>query len=131
VLIVAQCLLLVYLVTFGWALRDLMLPPGDPEIAVRTRTVFANAAWLVVNLIGLLAYVYRKQAFGRAVILVVLAFDILNSLFAAAGFILQSDSYTAVQWFVLTVIPTAALVLVLLQRWPSTTSPPASRAPSS
>jgi hypothetical protein len=116
VLLVAECLLFVYLATVGWALRGLMLPPSDPEIAVRTRTVFANAAWLAVNLIGLLGYVYRKQGFGRSVILIVLAFDILNSLFAAVGFILRSDSSTAVQWFLLAVIPAAALVLVLVQR---------------
>jgi hypothetical protein len=61
-------------------------------------------------------YVYRKQGFGRSVILIVLAFDILNSLFAAVDFILSSDSTTAVEWFLLTVIPAAALVLVLLQR---------------
>lgn len=93
-----------------------MLPQGDLEIAVRTRTVFANAAWLAVNLIGLVGYVYRKQGFGRSVILIVLAFDILNSLFAAVDFILSSDSTTAVEWFLLTVVPAAALVLVLLQR---------------
>lgn len=116
VLVVAECLLFVLLVTAGWAFRDLMLPPGDPEIALRTRTVFANAAWLAVNLIGLVGYVYRKQGFGRSVVLIVLAFDILNSLFAAVGFILASDTSTAVQWFLLTVIPAAALVLVLLQR---------------
>ena len=116
VLVVAECLLFVLLVTAGWAFRDLMLPPGDPEIAVRTRTVFANAAWLAVNLIGLVGYVYRKQGFGRSVILIVLAFDILNSLFAAVGFILASDGSTAVQWSLLTVIPAAALVLVLVQR---------------
>lgn len=114
-LLLAECLLFVLLVTAGWAFRDLMLPPGDPEIAVRTRTVFANAAWLAVNLIGLVGYVYRKQGFGRSVILIVLAFDILNSLRAAVGFILSSDTSTAVQWLLLTVIPTAALVLVLMQ----------------
>ena len=116
VLLIAECLLFVYLVTVGWAFRDLMLPSGDPEIAVRTRTVYANAAWLAVNLIALVGYVYRKQGFGRSVILIVLAFDILNSLFAAADFILKSDSSTAVQWFLMTIIPAAALVLVLLQR---------------
>lgn len=116
VLLIAECLLFVYLVTVGWAFRDLVLPQGDLEIAVRTRTVFANAAWLAVNLIGLVGYVYRKQGFGRSVILIVLAFDILNSLFAAVDFILSSDSTTAVEWFLLTVVPAAALVLVLLQR---------------
>jgi hypothetical protein len=116
VLLIAECLLFVFLVTVGWAIRDFMLSPGAPEIAVRTRTVFANAAWLAVNLIGLVGYVHRKQGFGRPVILIILAFDILNSLFAAVGFILQSDSSTAVQWFLLTVVPAAALVLVLLQR---------------
>jgi hypothetical protein len=115
VLVIAECLLFVYLVTVGWAFRGLMLPPGDPEIAVRTRTVYANGAWLAVNLIGLVGYLYRKEGFGRSVILIVLAFDILNSLFAAAGFILGSDSSTALQWFLVTLIPVAALVLVLLQ----------------
>jgi hypothetical protein len=116
VLLIAECLFFVFLVTLGWAIRDFMLSPGAPEIAVRTRTVFANGAWLAVNLIGLLAYAYRKQGFGGAVILIVLAFDILNSLFAAVGFILQGDPATAIQWCVLSAIPAAALVLVLLQR---------------
>lgn len=116
-LLVAECLLFVYLVTVGWVLRDFMLPPGTPEIAVRTRTVFANAAWLAVNVIGLGGYVSRKRAFGRAAILVILAFDVLNSLFAAGGFFfLEDDSTTAVQWLLLTLIPIAALLLLLLQR---------------
>lgn len=72
VLVIAECLLFVYLITFGWAFKSLMLPPGDPEIAIRTRTVFANGAWLVLNLIGLVGYTYRKEGFGRAAILIVL-----------------------------------------------------------
>lgn len=39
----------------------------------------------------------------------------MNSLFAAAGFILGGDSSTAVLWLLATFIPVAALVLVLLQ----------------
>lgn len=116
VLMVAECLLFVFLVTVGWAIRDFMLTPGAPEIAVRTRTVLANAAWLAVNVIGLGGYLYRQQGFGRAVILFALVFDFLNSLFAALGFILQSDSSTAFQWLLLTLIPAAGLVLVLVQR---------------
>jgi hypothetical protein len=115
VLVIAECLLFVYLVTGGWSFRALILPPGDPEIAVRTRTVYANGAWLALNLIGLVGYVSRRKGFGRSVILIVLAFDIMNSVFAATGFILGSDSWTAVQWFVVSLIPVAALVLVLLQ----------------
>jgi hypothetical protein len=108
-----------------------MLPAGDPEIAIRIRTVFANAAWLALNLIGLIGYLYRGEGFGRSVILIVLAFDILNSLFAAVGFILASDPSTAGQWFLATAIPAAALILVLLRRRHSITGPPASTAPSS
>lgn len=115
VLVIAECLLFVYLVTIGWSFRALMLPPGDPEIADRIRTVYANGAWLAVNLIGLAGYLYRRDGFGRSVILIVLAFDILNSLFAATGFILGSDVSTAVQWFLVTLVPVAALVLVSLQ----------------
>jgi hypothetical protein len=116
VLLVAECLLFLFLVTVGWAIRDFMLTPDAPEIAVRIRTVYANASWLALNLIGLGSYVYRQQGLGRAVILFVLVFDFLNSLFAALGFILQSDSSTAFQWLLLTLIPAAGLVLVLMQR---------------
>ncbi len=115
VLLIAECLLLVFLVTVGWEIRGFMLHPGDPEIAVRTRTVYANGVWLALNLIGLAVYLYRKEGFGRSVILIVLAFDILNSLFAAAGFILRGESSTAFQWLLLTLIPIAALVLVLVR----------------
>src|SRR6266487_3768468 len=125
VLVIAECLLFVYLVTVGWEIRGLMLHPGDPEIAVRTRTVYANGAWLALNLIGLAGYLYRKEGLGRSGILIVLAFDILNSLFAAAGFILTGESSTAVQWLLLTLIPIAALVLVLVLVRPK--APSASR----
>jgi hypothetical protein len=116
VLLVAECLLFVYLVVVGWIFRELMLDPGSPEVAVRIRTVFANGVWLVLNLIGLGSYIFRRKGFGRSVILFVLAFDILNSLYAAVRFNLESDSTTAVEWFVLTLIPATALVLVLMQR---------------
>ncbi|HKW73017.1 MAG TPA: hypothetical protein VJQ08_09345, partial [Candidatus Dormibacteraeota bacterium] len=60
VLILAECLFLLYLVTFGWTFRSLMLNPGDPEIAIRTRTVGIDAVWLVLNVLAGLAYGYRR-----------------------------------------------------------------------
>src|SRR6266487_4630957 len=90
VLVIAECLLFVYLVTVGWEIRGLMLHPGDFEIAVRIRTVYVNGVWFVLNLIGLAGYLYRMEGLGRSVILIVLAFDILNSLFATTGFILTN-----------------------------------------
>ena len=95
VLILAECLFLLYLVTFGWTFRSLMLNPGDPEIAIRTRTVGIDAVWLVLNVLVGLAYGYRRHGFGRYAVLVVLAIDIINALFAAVTAELQSDPGTA------------------------------------
>ena len=114
-LILAECLLFLYLVVVGWAFRSMLLPAGDPEIAVRTRTVAANAVWLAINLLGLLAFAYRREGFGRYLILGVLAFDIVNSVLAGIEFVLRSDSATAIQWWLLTLVPALALVLVLMQ----------------
>ena len=114
-LVLVECLLFLYLVVVGWAFRSMLLPPGDPEIAMRTRTVAANAVWLAINLLGLLAFAYRREAFGRPVILGVLAFDTVNSVLTGIEFMVRSDSSTAIQWWVLSVVPLLALVLVWLQ----------------
>lgn len=112
ILIVVECLFLLYLVALGWTFRSLLLNPGDPEIAIRTRTVGVNAIWLALNVLGGLAYVSRRDGFGRYSILVVLALDIVNALFAAVGAVVQSDLATAIGWVVEALVPTAALVLV-------------------
>ena len=114
VLIVVECLFLIYLVALGWTFRSLMLTPGDPEIAIRTRTVGVNAIWLALNVLGGLAYVFRRDGYGRYAILVVLALDIVNALFAAVGALLQSDPGNAIGWVVESLVPAAALILV----WP-------------
>ena len=94
----------------------MMLHSGDPEIAIRTRTVGANAAWLALNVIGGIAYIYRRDGFGRYVILVVLAFDVINSLFAAvASIVVRNDPGTAIGWILEALVPAAALVLVWQQ----------------
>ena len=116
ILLLAECALFLYLVVVGWAFRSLMLPPGDPEIAVRIRTVVANGAWLALNVIGLLVYVSRKDGVGRRVIQVVLAFDIANSLLAGVEFIVRGDPTTAAEWWLLALVPALALGLVLMQR---------------
>ncbi|MEO8745084.1 MAG: hypothetical protein ABI334_09660 [Candidatus Dormiibacterota bacterium] len=116
ILILAECLFFLYLVAFGWAFRGLMLNPGDPEIAIRTRTVGVNAVWLALNVIGGAAYIYRRDGFGRNAIFVVLAIDILNALFAAAAFIaVRNDPGTAIGWILEALVPAAALVLVWQQ----------------
>lgn len=115
VLIVVECLFLLYLVAFGWTFRSLMLNPGDPEIAIRIRTVGVNAIWLALNALGGLAYIYRRDGFGRYAILVVLALDIVNALFAAIAAVLRSDPGTAIGWVVEALVPAAALILVWLQ----------------
>jgi hypothetical protein len=122
-LVLVECLLFLYLVVVGWAFRSMLLPPGDPEIAVRTRTVAANSVWLAINLVGLLAFAYRRRDFGRPLILAVLAFDTVNSVLAGIEFILRSDSSTAIQWWLLSVVPALALVLVLLQMRQAQASP--------
>lgn len=80
VLVTLQMLLFLYLVTVGWQFRSLMLPPGDPEIVVRTRTVFANGVWLGGNVVALAVYVLRRGRLGRYVLLAVLAVDLMNSV---------------------------------------------------
>ena len=116
ILILAECLFFLYLVAFGWSFRSLMLNPGDPEIAIRTRTVGTNAVWLALNVIGGVAYIYRRDGFGRYAILVVLASDIVNSLFAAvAAIALNNDPGNAIGWIIAALIPAAALVLVWQQ----------------
>jgi len=111
-LVALQIVLFLYLVTIGWQFRSLMLPPGDPEIAVRTRTALENGVWLVVNVVAVAVYLLRRRRFGRYVLLAVLAVDLMNSLFAAFGFLRIADSTTAIQWLVAALVPLAALVLL-------------------
>ena len=119
VLVVVECLFLLYLVAFGWTLRSFLLNPGDPEIAIRTRTVGVNAIWLALNMLGGLAYAFRRDGFGRYAILVVLALDIVNALFAAVEAVLRADPGTAIGWVVEALVPAAALILVWLQGRPA------------
>lgn len=111
-LVALQILFFLFLVTVGWQIRNLMLPPGDPEILVRTRTVVANGVWLGLNVLALAVYVLRRRQVGRDVLLAVLAFDLINSVFAAVGFLLIDDSTTAVQWLVVGLMPLVALALL-------------------
>lgn len=92
-----------------------MLNPGDPEIAIRTRTVGINAVWFLLNVVAGLGYFYRRGGFGRYAILIILAIDIVNAVFAAVSFAVQSDPGTAVEWVAFALIPAAALVLVWLR----------------
>ena len=124
VLIVVECLFLLYLVAFGWTFRSLMLNPGDPEIAIRTRTVGVNAVWLALNVLGGLAYLSRRDGFGRSAILVVLALDIVNALFAAVGAVSRSDPGSAIGWVVEAIVPAAALILVWVGGRPSSADRP-------
>jgi hypothetical protein len=111
-LVALQILLFLYLVTVGWQFRNLMLLPGDPEILVRARTVVANVVWLGGNVLAVTVYVRRRRQLGRYVLLAVLAFDLMNSVFAAFGFLLIDDSTTAVQWLAAGLMPLVALVLL-------------------
>lgn len=111
-LVALQILLFLYLVTVGWQFRNLMLLPGDPEILVRARTVVANVVWLGGNVLAVTVYVLRRRQLGRYVLLAVLAFDLMNSVFAAFGFLLIDDSTTAVQWLAAGLMPLVALVLL-------------------
>ncbi len=111
-LVALQTLLFLYLMTIGWQVRNLMLPPGDPEIVVRTRTAFANGVWLGGNVVAVAVYVLRRRQLGRYVLLPVLAFDLVNSVFAVVGFLLIDDSTTAVQWLAAGLMPLVALVLL-------------------
>ena|SRR5579864_9225186 len=111
-LVALQILLFLYLVAIGWQFRNLMLPPGDPEIVVRTRTAFANGAWLSMNVVAVALYLLRRKRFGWFALLTVLGFDLVNSVFAASGFLLSHDSTTAIQWLVAALIPLVALVLL-------------------
>jgi len=111
-LIAVQILLFLYLVTIGWQLRNFMLPPGNPEIVVRTRTVFANVVWLAGNVVAVSVYILRRRQLGRYVLLAVHAFDLMNSVFTAVGFLRVDDSTTAVQWLAAGLMPLVALVLL-------------------
>ena len=111
-LVALQILLFLYLVTIGWQFRNLMLPPGDPEIEVRTRTAFANGLWLSGNVVAVTVYLVRRRQLERYVLLAVLAFDLMNSVFAAVGFLLINDSTTAVQWLAAGLMPLVALALL-------------------
>lgn len=110
-----QILLFVYLVTLGWQFRSLMLPPGDPEIAVRTRTVFANGIWLGINVIAVVIYIVRGSRLGRYALGTALAFDLANSVLAGVVFVLSDDSTTAIQWWLIAIIPFLALALLARQ----------------
>lgn len=111
-LVALQILLLLYLVTLGWQFRSLMLAPGDPEIAVRTRTAFANGAWLAANVVAVAVYLLRRRKLGRYLLLAVLVFDLMNSVFAAVGALRVDDSATAVPWLAAGLVPLVALVLL-------------------
>ena len=111
-LVALQILLFLYLVTVGWQLRTFTLPPGNPEIVVRTRTALENGVWLVVNVVAVAAYLLRRRRLGRYVLLAVLAVDLMNSLVAAFGFLRIADSPSAIQWLVVALVPLVALVLL-------------------
>ncbi len=111
-LVALQILLFLYLVTIGWQFRNFMLPPGNPEIVVRARTVFANGVWLAGNVVAVAVYILRRRQLGRYVLLAVLAFDLMNSVFTAVGFLRVDDSTTAVQWLAAGLMPLVALVLL-------------------
>ena len=116
VLILAECFFLLFIVTFGWTFRSLMLNLGDPEIAIRTRTVGINAVWLLLNVLAAVAYVLKHDGFGRYAILVVLALDVLNALYSAVAAFVTGDPGIAIKWVVEALIPAAAALLV----WRST-----------
>jgi len=74
--------------------------------------VFENGVWLFVNVMAVALYLVRRRQLGRYVLLAVLAFDLMNSLFAAFGFLLIADSTTAIQWLVAALVPLVGLVLI-------------------
>lgn len=111
--VIVECVFFIYLVTIGWAFRSLMLSPGDPEIAVRTRTVIANAVWLGLNLSAFAAYALRRQGLPRNWVAAVLGFDVLNALIAAVGWFMQSDSRDGLAWLAEGLVPAAAIFILL------------------
>ena len=115
-MILAECFFLLFVVTFGWTFRSLMLNVGDPEIAIRTRTVGINAVWLGLNVLAAVAYVLKGDSFGRYAILVVLALDVLNALYSAVAAFMTGDPGIAIEWVIEALIPAAAALLV----WRST-----------
>lgn len=111
-LTVVQILLFVYVATFGWQNRELMLRPGDPEIALRTRTAFANGIWLCINVIAVTVYALRRGRTARYALAAALALDLVNSIGAGVRFASSGDATSAILWWVFGAIPLVALVFL-------------------
>ena len=59
-----ECLWLLFVWTFEWSLRNFMLKEGDPQMAINARTALADLAFMVLNVVALMAFIARRR--GRA-----------------------------------------------------------------
>lgn len=112
----AECVWFLFVAALEWNVRGLLLSPGDPQIALNTRTAIADFTWTVFNVIGLLAFLVRSRGFGRWPMVGVQLFDVLNMASPGIRFALDGSWDTASFVWVITAVPAVTLLLVLWHR---------------
>jgi hypothetical protein len=112
-LAIVECFWFLFVGALEWNIRGLLLRPGDPQIALNTRTAVADFTWMVVNVIGLLAFVMRNRGFGRWLMVGVQLFDVVNMAYAGVRFALDGSWDTAFFVWVITAVPAMTFLLVL------------------
>ena len=87
-LALAQCAVWFFAAGIAWSFRDLMVRPGSAAAASRTRFAIALSIGLGVNLIALVVFLFRRQGWGRLLLVAVQAANVVFSLWlmAAIGF---------------------------------------------
>ena len=113
---IVECGWFFFVGSLEWDFRALLHAPGDPEIFINTRTAVADFTWLVVNVIGVLAFAVRSRGFGRWLMVGVQLFDVTNMIYTGVRFASDGSWDTALFAWVITVVPAVTLLLVLRLR---------------
>jgi hypothetical protein len=106
-----QCLIWLGAAAFGFLFSGFSLGPLDPQVVEeRTRFALAEFAWFGANLLGLIAYQFRRPS-GRWLLAGIQCGTLAVTLWAGLDALRASCGQRGFQWFGLTVL--AALVLSL------------------
>jgi hypothetical protein len=106
-----QCLIWLGVAAFGFLFSHFTLGPPDQQvIEERTRFALAAFAWFGANLLGLIAYQFRRP-FGRWLLAGIHCGTLAVTLWAGLEAVKASCGQSGFEWFGLTVLAALALLL--------------------
>lgn len=118
-LALAQCGVWFLAVGIAWSFRYLMVGPGSPVAASRTRFAIALSVGLGINVIALLLFLFRRHGWGRLFLVAVQAANVLFSLVLIAAI---SFDWLDILLFTLPATATLTMLFALRSTEPAITT---------